>query len=71
MRIVTKHNMDTGVTSAHTAAEFAADANLLDDADDWVWQDQPSKEAAIARHEEAVAAWQLDQRLGRKEKDTY
>lgn len=48
-------------TEAFTPDEWRAlSADEQDSFDDYVWQDQPSKEAAIARHEEAMDLMRAD-----------
>lgn len=69
MKIVTYATVDGDSYQALTAEEFRT--VRVDDWDEWVWQDQPSKEAAIARHEEAHDAWRSRQDAGLPELDTY
>lgn len=67
MRIVT-FTCGGGPVQAMTEAEFV---QLPDDWDEFVWQDQPSKEAAVARHDEAFEAWRDNINAGRPEKKAY
>lgn len=74
MRIITALNLDSGIPVAYTQPEWEALSQSERDFaayDEWVWQDQPTKEAAIARHEEAHDAWAGDQEALLPEKETY
>lgn len=58
---------------AMTSAEWSAGGKAILDseAEEWVWQEAESKEAAITRHDEAHAAWHADQEAEKPERDTY
>jgi hypothetical protein len=65
---------DLGNTvEAMTSAEWSAGGKLILDteADEWVWQEAETKEAAVARHDAAHAAWHADTGAGRPERATY
>lgn len=64
-----------GTISAMTREEYnhalAKDPIFHFTWDEWVWQEQPSKEAAIARHNEAFAAWEAHEEAGLPPKATF
>jgi hypothetical protein len=70
MKIVTYLILEHGTIYAKTLDEYRAHG-LPEDWDDFIWQDQPTKETAIARHDDALDAWRDDLNHGRELKDVY
>lgn len=71
MKIITFSRGAGGPVEALTLEEFRADQSAVNRADEWVWQEQPSKEAAIANHEKALAEWEADTEALLPTRDTY
>lgn len=73
MKIVTYLNEKDGdlKVEAMTLEEHRANGGLPDTWHDFIWQYQPSKEAAITRHDDALDAFIDDLNAGRPTKDTY
>lgn len=71
VKIVTYTNHHSETIKAMTLAEFRAAGGLPEDWDEFVWQDEPSIEAAIARHDQAFEAWRDDTDAGRPIMETY
>ena len=70
MKIVTFTTYDNEDPQTMTIDEFRA----LPESPDWseyVWQDVPDKATAIARHQEAMDAYEADNNAGRPIKGTY
>jgi hypothetical protein len=69
-RFITYLILSHGMIYAKTETEYKAEG-LPEDWDDFVWQFAASKEAAIARHDEALDAYINDVNRGREPKATY
>jgi hypothetical protein len=70
MKIMTFTTYLNEDTQALTLDEF----NALPEAPDWteyVWQEAPDKPSAIARHQEAMDAYEDDNTAGKPIKETY
>ena len=70
MKIVTFTTYDNEDPQALTADEF----NALPEAPDWseyVWQEATDKPSAIARHQEAMDAYEADNTTCKPIKETY
>lgn len=76
MRIITfisasKPDEVQALTQDEWNKDQASDISILADYDEYVWQDQPSKEAAISRHHKAHGLWADDMEEGRLQKEFY
>lgn len=72
MKIITFTTYDNEDVQALTVDEFFGQDGFNDtDWDEFVWQDVPNKQAAVARHAEAMDAYEADNKAGRPSKDTY
>jgi hypothetical protein len=73
MRIITYYLNSTRKLHALTADEFKARFPDIEtfNYDEFVWQEQPSKAAALARHDRAFIAWRNDIDAGRPPQEYY
>jgi hypothetical protein len=70
-RIVTGYTIERGV-EAFTQQDLANfEGGFLDQFDEYVWQEQPSKDAATKRHMEAMEVREAHINAGNTERDYY